>query len=435
MRQRSNVILEYGIYMLAYLVSYILSLAECEIASGTALIFAAIYLYRKWYKETGNIVDLRGVFTLAWVGGQGVACLQLSRLQTSWHYLTWLCFFVIYLGFGVGYEWGLRDGRVDRRVEKAEEATKRIFQCINVLGLVSLTCFVIEVVIRGYIPLISQAAHSAFLFPVSGLHYLTLGGALIPALSVLYIQSKKDEAKRKMGIIIFWNVVSVLVLVMCIARSQILLAVGIALTVYIATNKRIKGRIVVLLLLVLIPLYVLLTIAKDHNVAYLNSVFEMKNRDMPIFITQPYMYVANNFENFNMLVENIGRHTFGLKMLFPFFALTGLKYVIPKIVDMPMYLTKPELTTLTMFYDAYYDFGVVGVCALAILVGVIAKIIVRKVRDTNNPIIFLFYGQFAVYLGLAFFTTWLSSPVVWMWFILSAIVFWYVGKGVEKDGV
>ena len=42
-------------------------------------------------------------------------------------------------------------------------------------------------------------------------------------------------------------------------------------------------------------------------------------------------------------------------MLFPFFALTGLKFVFPKLTASVVYLTKPELTTLTMFYDAYYD--------------------------------------------------------------------------------
>ena len=34
--------------------------------------------------------------------------------------------------------------------------------------------------------------------------------------------------------------------------------------------------------------------------------------------------------------------------------------VMPNLVPAPVYLTSTELTTLTMFYDAYYDFGVFG---------------------------------------------------------------------------
>ena len=81
---------------------------------------------------------------------------------------------------------------------------------------------------------------------------------------------------------------------------------------------------------------------------------------MPIFITQPYIYIANNYDNFNCLVEQLGRHSFGLKGLFPLWALTGLKFLFPSLVNFPLYVTKEELTTVTLFYDAYYDFGVFG---------------------------------------------------------------------------
>ena len=95
-------------------------------------------------------------------------------------------------------------------------------------------------------------------------------------------------------------------------------------------------------LLIMIPVYVLLTVARRHNVTYLNGIFEMKipNAD---FITQPYIYVANNFENFNCMVEQLTAHTWGLQMLFPFFALTGLKFVFPQLVTIPDFVTKQSL--------------------------------------------------------------------------------------------
>ena len=36
---------------------------------------------------------MRGLLTLAWVGGEGIACLKLSRLQSDWSNVTWLTFF------------------------------------------------------------------------------------------------------------------------------------------------------------------------------------------------------------------------------------------------------------------------------------------------------------------------------------------------------
>ena len=135
----------------------------------------------------------------------------------------------------------------------------------------------------------------------------------------------------------------------------------------------------------MIPLYVILTIARSHDVAYLNGIFEMKNSKMPIFITQPYMYIANNYDNFNCLVEQLPSHTFGLRMLFPVWALTGLKFLYPSLVSFPLYVTKEELTTVTLLYDAYYDFGLIGVIAFAALLGGACGYLSRQFNRMQNP--------------------------------------------------
>ena len=64
----------------------------------------------------------------------------------------------------------------------------------------------------------------------------------------------------------------------------------------------------------------------------------------------------------NGLVTELPAHSMGLKSLFPLWALTGLKFIKPRARwIVPYYTAKEELTTVTLFYDAYYDFGVVGV--------------------------------------------------------------------------
>ena len=166
--------------------------------------------------------------------------------------------------------------------------------------------------------------------------------------------------------------------------------------------------------------------------AYLNGIFEMRYEKTPIFITQPYMYVANNFENFNCMVEQLDQHSFGMRMLFPVFALTGLKFVFPQLTSYTVYLTKPELTTLTMFYDAYYDFGVLGVFLFAVLIGGAAGRIGKSIKGCSNPTAYLFYGQIAIYLGLAFFTTWFSNPTTWFWLVLTGMMYCFVGYDKDK---
>ena len=94
---------------------------------------------------------------------------------------------------------------------------------------------------------------------------------------------------------------------------------------------------------------------------------------MPLFLQYAYMYIANNYSNFNCLTQALQQglveHTFGLKQLFPVFALTGLKFVFPALVAFEMPVTIKELNTLTLIYDAYYDFGILGVMGFGALLG------------------------------------------------------------------
>ena len=132
--------------------------------------------------------------------------------------------------------------------------------------------------------------------------------------------------------------------------------------------------------LMLLALYVFITVERAHSVEYLNGIFEMKDPDTPIWFTQPYIYIANNFDNFNCLVRDLPAHTHGLRILFPLFALTGLKFLFPELVSFPLYVTKEELTTVTLIYDAYYDFGIAGVAVFAVLLGAAAVILLLFVH-------------------------------------------------------
>ena len=431
--------MEYGTYMLTFFASYIASLAGLHYLAGLVLMAEALFLYVHWVKESGSLVELRALFTLAWVGGQGIACLQLSKLQADWNYVTWLCFFLIFGGFGIGYEWGQKYEKVEEKeLEKDEEQARRLLHCIIGLMAASILCFAFEAVKVGFIPLFSDEPHAYSYFHVSGVHYFTVSCILIPAITVLYIKvSTKIPAGNKM-LLLAANVTAVMIPFLCVSRFQLLFAVGFAVVTYIMVNKKIRIRTMVILIVALVPVYVILTVFRHHDVSYLNSIFEMKWEKTPIFITQPYMYVANNFENFNCMVEQMTEHTWGIKMLFPFFALTGLKFVIPQVNITQIYLTKPELTTLTMFYDAYYDFGIFGVFFFAMLIGIVAKILMNVVKNSKNPTAYLFYGQIAIYLGLAFFTTWFSNPTTWFWLALTGMMHWYVGhvnrrKGMNKE--
>lgn len=426
---------EYISYCASSMLAFLFSRLGAVYPAGIILMLEALFLYIVNFRRSGNLVDLRGVFSLSWIGGEGIACLKLSRLSSSWETVTWICFFLAYLCFMIGYDSfakkGISSDEVFRQEKNAVQARK-IMVCIIFLGVVSAGCFVLEAAVLGFIPLFSPEPHAYSYFHISGVHYFTVSCILIPALSVLYVKLTDKWTPARMTVLAVGNVLAAAIPILCVSRFQLLFAVGFATVVYLMLYRHITWKMVVTAVVILIPVYVLLTVARRHDIPYLNGIFEMKYSKMPIFITQPYMYVANNYENFNRMVCELPEFTLGIRMLFPVFALTGLKFVFPWVAAYPLYTTKEELTTLTMFYDAYYDFGILGVILLSLILGSVAVWLTRWTERKKNPVSYLFYGQFAIYLGLSFFTTWFSNPTTWFWLALTFAM--YLMIGYEEKG-
>ena len=470
-KKKVGVFLEYILFSIDYTFAFLLSRGGHVYLAGILLMLTALLLYGISYGKTKNLVNLKGLFSLSWIGGEGLACLQLSRLQSDWEWKTWLCFFLAYFCFMVGNTLsdciccpltrrGLnggspegdtlsdtkypsvqstsntgspdRDDFREKRKGKDEVQAKRIMGCILFLGTASAACFLLEAVVLGFIPLFSPEPHAYSYFHITGVHYFTISCILIPALSVLYVRLTEEWNWFRIAVLALGNLLAAAIPILCVSRFQLLFAVGFAAVVYLMLYRHITWKLVVGALVILIPVYVLLTFARRHDVEYLNGIFEMKYSKMPIFITQPYIYVVNNYENFNCMVKQLPAFSGGVRMLFPFFALTGLKFLFPQLTTLPAFTTKEELTTLTLFYDAYYDFGVVGIILFAFVLGALAAGLARWVQNCKNPVVYLFYGQIAIYLGLSFFTTWFSNPTTWFWLALTVAMYMWVGYDGRK---
>lgn len=422
------------VYLICYAASFLLERLGIYWLSGLVLIGAAIALYVYDYRRTGNLIHLRAVFSLFWVGGQGVACLKLSNLSSPWSGMTWLCFLAAFGGFWGVYELMERlqgeSGGQSLRWFRLQSYERPLFFSMIIITAASVVSFAIEAAVLGFIPMfVEDMPHAYSYFHISGLHYFTVSCVLVPALSVIYFLVERGRNERKLAAAVVMDGVSLLVPILCVSRFQLILAVALAVFTFIAMEKKIKPGILIGIVVCMIPLYVLLTVARGHDVEYLNGIFEMKNRSIPIFITQPYMYIANNYENFNCLVEQLPSHTFGLRSLFPLWALTGLKFIFPSLVSFPLYVTKTELTTVTLFYDAFYDFGLFGVLVFSCLLGLISFYLVRMIKGVHNPVGYLFYSQVALYLMLSFFTTWFSNPATWFYLAATGAVYLFCELG------
>lgn len=309
-----------------------------------------------------------------------------------------------------------------RVIEKSNE--NRLYICIVMLAMISVVAFNIEAIKLGFIPLFLRGVpHAYSYFHVSGVHYFTVSCILVPSLSIIYLSEEKELNAVKWVFLVFANIVAMLIPILCVSRFQFMFAVLMAfVTLLILKRDKIKPLYFIAVVLIIVPVYLLLTVARSHNVEYLNGIFEMKY-NLPIFITQPYIYIANNYDNFDTLIKELPKHSFGLKGLFPLWALSGLKFIYPKLVDFPIFVNKTELTTVTLFYDAFYDFGIIGVGVFSAILGAVSFFFEKWIRSTRHAVFYIIYAQWFVYMALSFFTTWFSNPATWFYFIVTAVIF------------
>lgn len=416
------------VYLICYAASYFLAGGEHYLLSGAVLILAALWLYISDYRKSRNLIHLRALFSLFWVGGQGIACLKLSHLQGDWELKTWICLALAYVGFWVVFEvltriYGSGHDNYGRWRSFSGNPIP-VFHMICAVTVVSVACFILEAVALGYVPLFMRGVPHAYSeFHLTGVHYFTVSCVLVPSLTVLYFHMARGRgSERKLLAAIVMTVIALLIPILCVSRFQFVFAVMLAAFTYISLQKTFNPLYLLGLFVILIPVYLILTVARSHDVEYLNGIFEMKNAELPIFISQPYIYIANNFDNFNCMVEVLPEYSLGLKSLFPLWALTGLKFFFPQLINFPIYVDKKELTTLTLFYDAYYDFGWIGVLLFSCTLGLVAYLLVVKLREMRNPLGYLFYAQIAAYLMLSFFTTWFSNTTTWFYLILTGLM-------------
>lgn len=453
-----------GIYTAAYVMSFVLGEAGLSAPSGLCLIFAAAFLYLSEYRRTASLLNLRGLLALGLLGGEGIARFQLSRLSTDWTLETWLSFYLFYLIFDLSAQLADHTGAI--RSARSGDDADRSASCSGVpdplastaslkvrevgvvrgrtavgegagpdlrffryaiLGLLctSWAAFLFEARRLGFVPLFTvDTPHAYSYFHVKGVHYFTTLAVLTPAVSMLYLAARRKHGLRADVLALLGLLLPIILTILMVSRFQFMISVILAVFVALLSGRRYKLWQLLLLLALMIAAYVFITIERAHSVEYLNGIFEMKDPSTPIFITQPYMYIANNYDNFNVMTRELTAHAHGLRMLYPFVTLSGIKFFVPSLAQgFPLFVTKEELTTVTMLYDAWYDFGLSGIAVFALVLGLVSGRVTRTCRKDQNPFSVLLYAQLAFYYLVSFFTTWFSNPATWFYLGISFLLY------------
>ena len=148
-----------------------------------------------------------------------------------------------------------------------------------------------------------------------------------------------------------------------------------------------------------------------------------------------------NFENLNYMINNVFRLTFGRRVLYPLFTLTLIKKFFPIVVESPYYIIKEELSTVTLVYDFYYDFGIIGVALFCFIIGYVGSMIEDKAYNktteetvVNNNYVVIICAQFCYYMFFSFFLSFFSLTDTWVYLIILTLLslFFKMSKNSNK---
>ncbi|MCR5742143.1 MAG: oligosaccharide repeat unit polymerase [Lachnospiraceae bacterium] len=438
---RANIILS-AIFIVAYCLALMLDGFGHSILAGGLLIVTAFSLYLAFAYVSRCPVDMRALLSLGWVFGLGLAIMRLSSYHFPWTFDSKICFGGFYVFYMLG---GCFSREGDRERKPRSVNTDRMFYAILIMSALSLMTFIIEAIILGYIPIFSEDTHAYNYFHVTGLHYFTVSSIFTHCFTVTYALEMKKRGlttqKNRKLLIAFANAVSVVINIMCLGKLNIMLSVASPVLIVlgqikIADFKKLPWKKIIICVcavaVLLVGVFVAFTKLRHYEPGYLDEIFSFRDASTPTYVQYPYMYIANNYANFNYLTMCIEQHSHGLKELFPVIALTGMKFVFPQLTAFPQYFMKIEMNTLTIIYDAYYDFAVPGVLVFGFIFGLVSRLITDRSRR-RDAMSMLIFSQIAIYASLSFFSAWFTVPTTWFWIALTVMYGLFIRERLGKS--
>ena len=460
------------LYFIFYFTSIAFYYLRLNYIASVIMIALAIFIYYLEFKNSRRIVNIRGFFALGFIGGFGISLLKLSNMSKEYSMLTVVTVFVAYYSFYLGtllekkfFKKNIRKILNIKKINFKNKIYKflhKYFDCrilLYCIILVSFIAFLIEWYVLKFIPILSlNIPHAYSTFHIFMLHYITTLFIFTPSIALVsFYDTKnykgKDILKSRFDLI-FSISYSIIMSIILVSRAQLIMSMLLLIYVYfilynnnmiLIKNKFLKSKnsivklvFLCIVLLLFLFIYKYITIHRAHSISYLNNIYDMKNKNIPIFLARPYTYIANNYENLNNMIINHHRFTLGRKILFPLWTLTFVKKFFPLILTQTDYFIKYELTTTTFIYDFYYDFGLVGVIIFCFLVGYVFKFfedLVYYILDKKNnkaqsvliykkyKYIIILFSLLSYYMLFSFFQPYLSLTDSWVYIIFLLFIY------------
>lgn len=433
--------------------------AQNRFVAAFFLMALAVILYffvAIWIAER-NWLDMRAVFSGAWIGTIGLAALRLTDYQERWQDRTWLLMGLAYGAFMIGATAGFLCGKkrlpvIAKKItalskDRLQKHENRLFWICVVTTLIGLGAFCANVAIKGYIPCFSVTGNAEYLEFYTKFHIFAVAATGISGLCYYCLVKQKHSALRKAILLlcIFYSTFAFPILV--VSRGTFVTS-ALSLAAVVFYLHRRKLLVLILSLAVILGIYSATSILRGYTDAQLKVFFEPSvitptestrpetgpsetdpsegnsNEGKPggntsSFQLSPkmsflYSYLTVSHDNFNEAVQNTQNFTYGARQFVPFNVIVRSARLSQIVKDAESHLVRDHLNTTNLIGDFYYDFGGIGVVLCMLLWAFVFGIIQSSCDVFEGPFAYLVAGCTLTPVALCFFATWLSVFSHWM---------------------
>ena len=438
--------------LLSFVCSIIFYYMQHNVIASLILIITAIcltYINKRKYDYYTNPV---GIFCGIWFFTIGLSVLRLHNLQVEWKITTWICLIIAFISFVFGYV--VKNNIVkDKLLLFEDKYNKKIdFLFLKILFGVSVFSLVITIYVLKYVPIFSNDMSAYHNYGVFGLRYLVqLSVLILPMSFILYNKYKKELNRKEITFLIIMNIIAVSIPFIIVARGVVLTILTLSLFVLGKIYKKKEFYIIPVILVIALGSWKIIGSFRNQSDAYLKEVLKIETTPTAdinkknskevlkedtqsesvkgyskistnIKFMRTYMYLAMNYDNFDLNVKENKERYYGLSSLLPItFALTKLS-IIDKNIFLNLEITPKIITyyfnTNPIVYTPYIDFGIIGVALYMFIIGFLCCFLENLNSSTTN---ILLQALFKFGLTFSFFCSYFAQPIFWVYIVVITI--------------
>lgn len=383
------------------------------------------------------------VFLAVWSLAIGMAEMKLSGFQGAWSIEGWMLLLIGIGAFmtGIGMAWVVNlETRLMplariREAVRSEPLDARLLARFIVGSVIMyFVSYGVCYAVKGFLPVFVVGTKTSRVdFYVFGFGVLINATAFITYFTLLYSLGVPGERRRKAGLI----TLATLALgsyFLLLQRYQIIMAVVISVVYLFYSRRRIRLRLVAFAGTVTVAFFYWISSLRLSNVvsAYLFHTSKMKIPREYAMLTEPYMYMVMNLENFARGFERLQSHTYGYFSFDWATALTGLKYPLQDyfVIDRTPYLNS-GYNTYTTFWWFYQDFGIPGLVLLPLVWGFFAAAVYYRMRSNPSLTSVTAYAVAVFSMIISFF----EYPFAHLWFMFNIFALWFILRRTAASGI